>query len=265
LNPAGGIESDAWVVECPSSRFPSLALVVPSSRFDRVRALLEKYLVNEDLTIALDDAVRIVAVLGPARHAIVTYAPTTMLAYSSTRLGLTNVELWIPAKEIDDVFAQLSTAARTLGGGGIDEPRWSSARVVLGIPKAGVDFDENFSPDEAGLGHRAVSLTKGCYLGQEVVARQHRRGTVPRRLVQFELHSSEKRYRDPAVCDYSGAEVGRVTSFGPFVEEGTSRLALGHVKSSFAQAGNHLSLGATTARVRRILGHPESTTLKGVE
>jgi folate-binding protein YgfZ len=55
-------------------------------------------------------------------------------------------------------------------------------RVELGRPRFGVDLDETVIPQEAGLNERAVSFTKGCYLGQETVARLHYRGRPNRHL-----------------------------------------------------------------------------------
>jgi folate-binding protein YgfZ len=55
-------------------------------------------------------------------------------------------------------------------------------RVERGRPLFGVDFDSDCFPQETGLEERAVSYTKGCYLGQEVVARIHYRGGVNRQL-----------------------------------------------------------------------------------
>jgi tRNA-modifying protein YgfZ len=55
-------------------------------------------------------------------------------------------------------------------------------RVERGRPRYGIDLDENVIPQEAGLNERAVSFTKGCYVGQETVARLHYRGKPNRRL-----------------------------------------------------------------------------------
>ncbi len=55
-------------------------------------------------------------------------------------------------------------------------------RVERGRPRYGVDIDEGTIPQEAGLNERAVSFTKGCYVGQETVARLHYRGKPNRHL-----------------------------------------------------------------------------------
>src|SRR5205823_3018837 len=60
---------------------------------------------------------------------------------------------------------------------------YNAARIEGGRPIFGIDFDDSILPAETGQFDRAVSLTKGCYLGQEIVARMHARGQVARQLV----------------------------------------------------------------------------------
>ena len=60
-------------------------------------------------------------------------------------------------------------------------------RVERGRPRYGFDLDDSVIPHEAGLNDRAVSFTKGCYVGQETVARLHYRGKPNRRLLGLRL------------------------------------------------------------------------------
>jgi folate-binding protein YgfZ len=62
-------------------------------------------------------------------------------------------------------------------------------RVERGRPRYGVDLDDSVIPQEAGLNERAVSFTKGCYVGQETVARLYYRGKPNRRLLGLRLDS----------------------------------------------------------------------------
>jgi folate-binding protein YgfZ len=68
------------------------------------------------------------------------------------------------------------------GASPVDEPVAEILRVEHGRPRYGVDLDETVIPQEAGLNERAVSFTKGCYLGQETVARLYYRGKPNRHL-----------------------------------------------------------------------------------
>jgi folate-binding protein YgfZ len=68
-----------------------------------------------------------------------------------------------------------------------DEAAAEIARVESGRPRYGVDLDDSVIPQEAGLNERAVSFTKGCYVGQETVARLYYRGKPNRRLLGLRL------------------------------------------------------------------------------
>jgi folate-binding protein YgfZ len=68
-----------------------------------------------------------------------------------------------------------------------DEAEAEIVRVERGRPRYGVDLDDSVIPQEAGLNERAVSFTKGCYVGQETVARLHYRGKPNRRLLGLRL------------------------------------------------------------------------------
>ena len=67
---------------------------------------------------------------------------------------------------------------------------WEALRIASGIPRFGLDTDERTIPNEVGLLGRAVHLDKGCYRGQETVARVHNLGRPPRRLVLLHLDGS---------------------------------------------------------------------------
>ena len=68
-----------------------------------------------------------------------------------------------------------------------DEAAAEIVRVESGRPRYGVDLDDSVIPQEAGLNERAVSFTKGCYVGQETVARLYYRGKPNRRLLGLRL------------------------------------------------------------------------------
>jgi folate-binding protein YgfZ len=95
--------------------------------------------------------------------------------------------------------------------------RW---RIAAGIPRWGAEIDDRVLPAEAGLDETHVSFTKGCYPGQEPIARQHHRGKVNRRLRVLEVESA----RSGDEIRAADKVVGRVTSAVP-------GLALGYVRS----------------------------------
>jgi len=110
-------------------------------------------------------------------------------------------------------------------------------RVERGRPRYGVDLDDTVIPQEAGLNDRAVSFTKGCYVGQETVARLHYKGKPNRHLRGIRL-------REPVASGtplhLGDREVGRVTS--PVVSPTLGPIALGLVRRE-AEPGTQLDLG----------------------
>src|SRR4051794_27973491 len=93
----------------------------------------------------------------------------------TTDLG---VDVICAAEDAEPVRAKLVEA----GAVAIDEAGAEVVRVERGRPRYGLDLDETVIPQEAGLNERAVSFTKGCYVGQETVARLYYRGKPNRRL-----------------------------------------------------------------------------------
>ncbi|MFL6089451.1 MAG: YgfZ/GcvT domain-containing protein [Aeromicrobium sp.] len=107
---------------------------------------------------------------------------------------------------------------------------WEAFRIAAGIPRIGMDTDHRTIPNEVGLIGRAVHLDKGCYRGQETVARVHTLGRPPRRLVLLHLDGSADRLPATgsalAVGDSPDAPVGFVGSSARHHELGPIALAL---------------------------------------
>jgi len=97
------------------------------------------------------------------------------------------------------------------------------ARIESGRPRYGVDLDQTVIPQEAGLNERAVSFTKGCYVGQETIARLHYRGRPNRRLCQLKLSGEAE---VGAKLHTDEREVGTLTSVALSPEQGPIGLAL---------------------------------------
>jgi folate-binding protein YgfZ len=93
----------------------------------------------------------------------------------------------------------------------LDDEELERLRIEAGTPRFGREIDDRVLPAEAGLDERAVSFDKGCYPGQEPVARLRYRGHVNRSLRGLRIDASEAPPYDTAV-EYEGKQVGRVTS-----------------------------------------------------
>jgi len=104
---------------------------------------------------------------------------------------------------------------------------WEALRIEAGLPRVGLDTDDKTIPNEAGLLGVAVHLDKGCYRGQETVARVHTLGRPPRRLVRLHLDGSVNHLpKHGADVTLDGVRVGFVGSSARHHELGPIGLAL---------------------------------------
>ncbi len=109
-------------------------------------------------------------------------------------------------------------------GEGVDEAELERMRIHARTPRMGREIDDRVLPAEAGLTERAVSFSKGCYPGQEPVARLHYRGHANRGLRVLALDGDDLPERDAPLA-LEGKEVGRVTSAAQDPDHGVVALA----------------------------------------
>jgi len=156
-------------------------------------------------------------------------APTdTEHAHLAGRIGRTDVRLIRTDTGIDvlcdaDAVDAVRAALLDAGAAEIGAEAAECVRIEHGRPRYGVDIDESVIPQEAGLNERAVSFTKGCYVGQETVARLFYKGKPNRELRG--LRGAEP-IDAGAVLTHQGREVGRVTSAANSPRLGPIALAL---------------------------------------
>jgi folate-binding protein YgfZ len=143
--------------------------------------------------------------------------------------GIPNRDYGQPAVEVLD--ASLDAAA---------EDELEPLRIAAATPRFGREIDDRVLPAEAGLEERAISFSKGCYPGQEPIARQHYRGKVNRRLRVLDVTGSRPDPETPVV--FGEKEVGRVTS-------AVDGLALAYVRVEVPDDAE-LRVGDATARIR---------------
>ena len=110
--------------------------------------------------------------------------------------------------------------------GEIDDEELERLRIRAATPRFGRELDERVLPAEAGLDERAIDFEKGCYPGQEPIARQHYRGRVNRKLRVLEIEGDELPEYD-AELTYDGKVVGRITSAA---RDGAGIVALAYVR-----------------------------------
>lgn len=154
--------------------------------------------------------------------------------------------IWLRPDAVEAVESALVEADAVLVG----HRAWDVRRVEAGRPLWGVDFGvENF-PQETGLEDEAVSYTKGCYLGQEVIARIHYRGGVQRRLrgLRFEAAVDSGEVESGDALLFEGKAVGTVGSVVRSAHLGTIGLAVVHDK---AEPGSTVTIADPEGGVER--------------
>lgn len=150
-------------------------------------------------------------------------------------------DLLVPHNSLGAVADKLIAAAKQIGGRACGWAAFETVRIENGIPRFGADMDETNIPLECGIEARAVSYTKGCYIGQEVVNRIHSIGRVNRELRGLKLADNLPAL--PARGDklfFNDKEIGHVTSAVKSPLFG--KIALGYVRREANQIGAELIL-----------------------
>ena len=235
-------------------REDDLLLDVEPGAGARVREFLDKYLISEDAE--LHDAtaeLALLRLLGPhasellgrvlgesaaplAPHTTrsVTLAGTPVLLLGAQGHGLPQVDLLVPRAALEAVWTALTGAgAKPLGFEALE-----LLRVEAGVPRFGQDLVETTIPLEANLAH-AISYNKGCYIGQEVIARATFRGHMNRTLAGLLLGDAEAPKGTELLRE--GKKVGYLTSVVRSPRLG-QWVALGYVRRE-VEPGTALQLG----------------------
>jgi folate-binding protein YgfZ len=221
----GRILAEAVVV----AREQSLLVELPAGSGEAIAQHLGKYRIADDVAIEPRNGLQALTLFGAeaelelgasamAPGAWVS-APATLfeiavLADRRPVWGMPALTLWVSAAEAPAFFQRLLEAGRCVGLQPVGIAALEARRVELGVPRFGRDFGPEHFPQETGLGEQAVSYTKGCYLGQEVIARIHYRGQANRLLRGLRLPpgTAVDAVADGAELRYEGRPVGTLSS-----------------------------------------------------
>jgi folate-binding protein YgfZ len=231
---------------------------------DSVKDRLEKYVIADDVQM-VDVAPHygLLSVQGPKAAAVIESLqlgfaiPAKPFSLTSVQdanvgeiylmnqphLGSTGVDLFVPAGAIAAVADKAIAAAKSVGGRACGWQALETARIEAGIPRFGIDMDEtNLAPE--AIESRAISYSKGCYIGQEVIARIRTYGQVAKSLRGLRLADDLKTL--PGRGDKLFAndkEVGYITSAtrSPALN---GNIALGYVRKEVNKTGETLAVRA---------------------
>ena len=245
----GRIVADA-VVAVEATR---ILMGVARAVVGELRASLERHIIMEDAEIA-EGAFEVEMVHGPrAGDVLARTRAAGGLGGSLDRTGLGGAVLFLAAQSLARGRGARDAALASVGGMLGDDRAWEALRLDRRVPQFGADFDAATYPQEAGLEKRAISFSKGCYLGQEVVFMLEKRGHVKRRLVTLRVGSDLPPPRGADVLDADGENVGSITS-AAIVPSAGGPVAMAMVKRARAEEGVELSVVGAKATVLGLAG-----------
>jgi tRNA-modifying protein YgfZ len=260
LTPQGRMISDMRVIETGSRMLLNVERDVAAPLADR----FERLIFSEDVQAKdVTDELAGIGVHGPSAARMIQHATAASVAdlanqydnitsgsmsiVREDRLGVPGYDVYVPKADAGAIRSRLIEAGAVETSAETEE----TLRIEAGRPRFGVDMNTDTIPLEAGLEDRAISFTKGCYVGQEVIIRvMHRgHGRVARRLVSLVLPDGAVPARGDTIRsgDHS---VGEITSATASPKLGAA-LALGYVQRQFAAPGTELTVNGSQARVHQ--------------
>lgn len=255
LTAQGRMMTDMRVLELGDA----VLLDVPAQVAGAIRDHLERFVFSEDVQVEDVSATRVeLGLYGPRAlevlrgSAVEGVAPSTLFAITRVRMAgaeallVHSDEIGIPGYDIITAPAGLEPIRAALLGAGavLASPLdVDTVRIESGRPRFGADTDVDTIPLEAGLEDRAISRSKGCYVGQEVIVRVQDRGhgRVARRLVGLTLPADAALPTRGASIAADQKDVGRVTSsaFSPVLAR---PIALGYLHRDYVAPGTAVTI-----------------------
>jgi folate-binding protein YgfZ len=176
----------------------------------------------------------------------IAIAPGEFAAAKFDHAEVTTIRTTHTAEDGFDLFVQEPDAAKlrqALFDAGVEPLSHATAevlRIEAGIPRYGVDMDETTIVTETNLDD-AVSYTKGCYLGQEIIVRIKHRGHVAKKITGLTFPDKTEIENGAKITSLDDKEIGRITSstFSPALNQ---TIALGYVKYDYLEAGTEVKV-----------------------
>jgi folate-binding protein YgfZ len=227
LTPKGKMLGDVRILETGDELQLDCERVALQPLFD----MLRRALIGFDAELHKRTLQRgLLSLVGPRAREVAGAPDLPADEHTSRRTQIGGHETLIVATDVGvDVLSDADSAAdvvaalRAAGAADVDEGAAEVVRVERGRPRYGIDLDDTTIPQEAGLNERAVSFTKGCYVGQETVARLHYKGKPNRHLRGLRL-SAELPAGTPLRLE--GRDVGALGSVAASPALGPIALAL---------------------------------------
>lgn len=253
-----------------------ILLDVPAGLVEATLQRLDQFLFSEDVQLAsLAESLRGTWIHGPLaarvlakvvpdapdldtwpeyQHARLQFEGSPVVVARISQLGVPGYCAYLAPAQADAFVAALQAN----GASSVSPAAVDALRIEAGYPVFGIDMTEDTIPLEAGIEGRAISLTKGCYVGQEIIIRVLHRGggRVARRLVGLQIAGDVPR---PSSRLFAGdRDVGFITSAAWSPAFGS--IALGYVHRDFTARGTDLAVASDDSRSPVVVtGRPMSS------
>lgn len=269
LTPQGRMLTDMHVLEAG----PMILLDLPAETVDATFARLDQFIFTEDVRLTSQvESLSGVWVHGPRaagtidrllhasslpdvppadwhqyQHATFQFGDESVTVARIDQLGVPGYCIYVARAQEAALLGALESAGAVV----VLPEAIEAARIEAGYPVFGIDMTDDTIPLEAGIEDRAISMTKGCYVGQEVIIRVLHRGhgRVARKLVGLRIDGALP--LRGARLSTGEREIGSITSAARSPRLGS--IALGYVHRDFVNTGTQISVetpdGAATATV----------------
>jgi folate-binding protein YgfZ len=265
LSPQGRMHTDMHVLQSGGM----ILLDLPAETLEATVLRLEQFIFTEDVRVeSLADSLCGVWVHGPRsasileqvidgarglnewgeyRHSQFEFGEAPVSIARISQLGVPGFCIYVERAREQSIVAALNAAGAVI----VPDDAITAARIEVGYPVFGIDMTDDTIPLEAGIESRAISFTKGCYVGQEVIIRVLHRGhgRVVRKLVSLRING--QRPAQGAKLYSGDREAGVVTSAGESPRSGT--IALGYAHRDFIVAGTELEVETPSGRAPAIV------------
>ena len=255
LNPQGKIQADSRLFVAADH----VLVVCESAVRQSLRDHIESYIIMDDVNLEdVSGQLAVTGLAGPHAAGLLSSVgaepPSSKLQSSSFPAGLVRRApvgghdgFWLETAPGD--APDLRERLERLGAIRASAEARDIARVRRRVPRFGLDFGPDCIPHETQV-FSAVSFTKGCYTGQEIVERVRSRGRVRRLLVAVELESPEAPTDRRVVHD--GKAVGSLTSLFPISTDGRKWAGFAMVRRAAAAPGTRVTIGTGAATIAAI-------------
>jgi folate-binding protein YgfZ len=271
LNATGHIMTDLTLIDVKGATKmaeamgltePDFVLLdLPRVNVSKIATLLDRFLITEEVEIVdVTDKLGCLSIQGPAAKNVIANGVQTSLFDGAAR-GLITAGADHTGSNGIDIYFAMQDSPKILRRGApfitIGVEAQEMLRIEAGIPKYGAELDESVIALEANLGPTHISLTKGCYLGQEIVARIDSRGHTNRALTGLIFatgqipHPGDKIFAPAATAEATSRETGRITSVitaSPALEG--RPIALAYVRHEHREPGTLLQVGEAGIEAR---------------